>query len=67
MAFVHLFSYFFSEDEIWFFILSGSFNLVFYNPCFLFTSDFTWCMVWQIGTNILEESFLGYVAMEVGG
>lgn len=43
------------------------FILILYNPCFLCTSDFTCCVVWQIGTNILEESFLGYVDMEVGG
>jgi hypothetical protein len=52
-------------DEIWFIILSGSFHSD--NPCFLCTSDLTWCVVGQIGTNILGKSFLGCIAMEVGG
>jgi len=61
MDIVHLFSYFFSERIEWILMKFCSlfrqvdFILILYNPCFLYTSDFTWCVVWQIVTNILEE------------
>jgi hypothetical protein len=61
MGIVHLFSYFFSKRTEWILMKFGSlfcqvhFILIHYNPCFLYTSDFTWCVVWQICTNILEE------------
>jgi hypothetical protein len=54
-------SYFFSEHTEWILMKFGSlfcqvhFILILCNPCFLCTSDFTWCVVWQIGTDILEE------------
>lgn len=61
MDIVHLFSYFFSEHTEWILMKFGSlfcqvhFILILYNPWLLCTSDFTWCISWEIGTNILEE------------